>query len=80
MASHQSLNIVIVGAGLGGLAAAVALCNNGHCVTVFEATKELVTVSSRSRVTEWFSLMPNIGRSRLTDTAAQYESTESLGS
>lgn len=41
--TRRSLRIVIVGAGLGGLAAAVGLAEH-HQVTVFEATKELVTV------------------------------------
>lgn len=47
MTQSNCLDIIIVGAGLGGLAAAVALSRNGHRVTVLEATKELVTVSAK---------------------------------
>lgn len=40
------LNILVVGAGLGGLATAVALRRTGHHVTVFEQAPELMEVSA----------------------------------
>lgn len=44
--SSVKLNIIIVGAGLGGLAAAVALTRRGHKVTVFEQAPELGEVGA----------------------------------
>lgn len=38
------LNIIVVGAGLGGLAAAVALARRGHNVTVYEQAAALTEV------------------------------------
>jgi salicylate hydroxylase len=35
------LDIIVVGAGLGGLATAIALQQSGHKVTIFEQTPEL---------------------------------------
>jgi len=46
MEPSHPLKIIVVGAGIGGLAAAVALSGSGHHVTVFEATKKLVTAST----------------------------------
>jgi cation diffusion facilitator CzcD-associated flavoprotein CzcO len=39
-----SLKIVIVGAGLGGIAAAIACALSGHSITVLEAAQELAEV------------------------------------
>ena len=36
------LDVIVVGAGLGGLAAAISIALSGHAVTVFESTKELL--------------------------------------
>jgi Phytoene dehydrogenase and related proteins len=35
------LNIIVVGAGLGGLATAIALAISGHTVTVYEQAQKL---------------------------------------
>lgn len=45
-----SFNIIICGAGLGGLAAAIALAQNGHKVIVLEAAKELNEVGAGIQV------------------------------
>ncbi|CAH0033308.1 unnamed protein product [Clonostachys rhizophaga] len=45
------LDIVIVGAGLSGLAASVSCALSGHQVTVFESAKELVEVGAGLQVT-----------------------------
>ncbi|KAJ4297146.1 hypothetical protein N0V88_004064 [Collariella sp. IMI 366227] len=39
MAEHKPLSIIIVGGGIGGLAAAIGLRRNGHDVHVYERTK-----------------------------------------
>lgn len=51
MVSEQAhLHIIIAGAGLGGLAAAVSCALAGHTVEVVEQAKELVEVSDVQEV------------------------------
>lgn len=47
--SPVQLEIIVVGAGLSGLATAVAAALSGHKVTVFESAKELLEVSPISK-------------------------------
>lgn len=39
MQAMRDLNVIIVGAGIGGLQSALALANDGHKVTVLESAK-----------------------------------------
>ncbi|KAF4825406.1 FAD-dependent monooxygenase OpS4 [Colletotrichum tropicale] len=49
--SSVQLEIIVVGAGLSGLATAVAAALSGHKVTVFESAKELLEVGAGLQVT-----------------------------
>lgn len=42
----RSLNVIVVGAGLGGLSAALALQTDGHRVTVIDSAPEFAEVSA----------------------------------
>lgn len=46
IAPEARLKIIVVGAGLGGLAAAISCALGGHEVTVLESAKELAEVRS----------------------------------
>lgn len=48
--SRVNLNIIIVGAGLGGLSTACALARRGHHVTVFEQTSKLGEVCCQKSI------------------------------
>jgi 2-polyprenyl-6-methoxyphenol hydroxylase-like FAD-dependent oxidoreductase len=43
----KTLDVVIVGAGIGGLATALALAADGHRVTILDAVKEFTEVDPR---------------------------------
>lgn len=45
---HSSLHIIIVGAGLGGLSAAVSSAPAGHKITVLESAPQLTEVRPSS--------------------------------
>ncbi len=51
MHKTEKLNIGIVGAGLGGLAAAISCALAGHTVTVFESAKQLAEVGAGLQIT-----------------------------
>ena len=45
------LKIIIIGAGIGGPAAAIALARNGHAVTIYERSKSTSEVGYAFRIT-----------------------------
>ncbi|OAA35233.1 Aromatic-ring hydroxylase-like protein [Beauveria brongniartii RCEF 3172] len=42
----KALNVIIVGAGIAGLTAGIALARTGHCVTIFESVAEITDVGA----------------------------------
>jgi 2-polyprenyl-6-methoxyphenol hydroxylase-like FAD-dependent oxidoreductase len=53
--SPISLDIIVVGAGLSGLAAAVSCLLSGHKVTIFESASALQEVSRENGANIWFT-------------------------
>lgn len=52
----KSLNVIVVGAGIGGLIAGLALSQTGHKVTVLETASELAEIGAG------IQLAPNVSR------------------
>jgi 2-polyprenyl-6-methoxyphenol hydroxylase-like FAD-dependent oxidoreductase len=50
----KQLNVIVVGGGIGGLQAALALGSDGHKVDVLESVKGFLEVSL-ARLSWWFS-------------------------
>lgn len=73
------LNIIIVGAGLGGLSTAIALRRNGHNVTVLEQASALGEVSPYIFSTKSFLLTLPKGRSGYSSTAKLDTTSSKLG-
>ena len=46
----KGLNVIVVGAGIGGLQSALALSKQGHNITIIETVKEFVEVGAGIRV------------------------------
>lgn len=61
----KHLEVVVVGAGIGGLATALALSADGHHVTVLDAVKEFAEVSQRPHIQnfqiEYALTIPQVG-------------------
>jgi 2-polyprenyl-6-methoxyphenol hydroxylase-like FAD-dependent oxidoreductase len=63
------LNVIIVGAGLGGLAAAIALARNKHNVTIYEQAERIAEVHSVIAVTSTQKLTQFTGWRRYSDSS-----------
>lgn len=59
--SPVKLDVIVVGAGISGLATAISTALSGHNVTVFESAKELLEVRSRPEFPPSPIFQPTIG-------------------
>ncbi|KAF7335579.1 FAD/NAD(P)-binding domain-containing protein [Mycena venus] len=75
----MSLNISIVGAGIGGLAAAITLRRNGHRVQIFESTEGLQDIGAAITVPLNFQrVMEHFGYSKENLKAVNWDGTISF--
>jgi len=70
--SILKLNVIVVGAGIGGMAAATALGRRGHNVTVFEDAPQI------GEVLPWVSAL-NVGWRRYPSVSKFVTNSEQLG-
>jgi len=73
--SNLKLNVIIVGAGIGGMAAATALGRRGHNVTVFEDAPQIGEVFSFT--TAWID---DVGRCGYPSLPKSITNSQPLGS
>lgn len=75
-----ALDIIVVGAGISGLATAISCSLSGHRVTIFEAAKELAEVRFEKPSPNQISLIERcLGRCRLTDHTECLLDTQRMG-
>jgi salicylate hydroxylase len=74
----EPLDIVVVGAGLSGLAAAIQCAISGHSVTVLEGARELAEVTQAAYLHE-YTLLTLTDRSRSPINTKCHPITANLG-
>lgn len=80
MAARYQLEIVIVGAGLAGLAASISCALAGHRVVVLEGARQLAEVRLESQTRLLFNADNRTGWSRPSDHTQRLEATQGMGS